>query len=62
MYLYDDNFKILVKHQKIYIYVYCFKSFYSEYFSDNQIDKIIGNDIFRRFNILSFTRYIYGSK
>ena len=33
-----------------------FDSFYSEYFPDNQIDKIIENDIFRSFDILSFTR------
>ena len=36
--------------------IHCFKSFYPEYFADNQIDQIIENDIFRRFNILSFTR------
>ena len=49
----------------IYIYIYDsqivhtinrFKSFYPEYFADNQIVKIIKNNIFRRFDILSFTR------
>ena len=35
---------------------HCFNSFYPEYFSDNQIGKIIENDIFRRFDILSLTR------
>ena len=55
----------------VYIYVYicvciyiykctrttlCFKSFYPEYFADNQIDKIIENNIFRRFDIYL---YIY---
>ena len=33
-----------------------FKSFYPEYFADNQIVKIIENGIFRHFSILSFTR------
>ena len=31
-------------------------SFYPEYSADNQIGKIIENDIFRRLDILSFTR------
>ena len=35
---------------------HCFNSFYTEYFADNQIRKIIENDIFRRFDILSLTR------
>ena len=35
---------------------HCFKYFYPECFADNQIGKIIENDIFRRFDILSFTR------
>ena len=35
---------------------HCLKSLYPEYFIDNQIGKIIRNDIFRRFGILSFTR------
>ena len=37
---------------------HCFNSFYPEYFADNQIGKIIENDIFLRFDILSFIRYI----
>ena len=49
----------------MYVYIYdsqvvhtthCFKSFYPEYFADNQIGKITENDIFRRFGMLSFTR------
>ena len=36
--------------------IHCFKSFYRAYFADNQIGKIIENDIFRSFDILSFTR------
>ena len=35
---------------------HCFKSFYPEYFADNQIRKITENNIFRLFDILSFTR------
>ena len=34
---------------------HCFKSFYPEYFADNEIGKTTENDIFRRFDILSFT-------
>ena len=30
---------------------HCFKSFYPEYFADNQMGKIIENDIFRLFDI-----------
>ena len=35
---------------------HCFKSFYPEYFADNQIGKIIEKYIFPRFGVLSFTR------
>ena len=35
---------------------HCFKSFYPEYFADNQIYKITERKIFRRFDILFFTR------
>ena len=33
-----------------------FQVIYPEYFADNQLGKTIENDIFRRFDILSFTR------
>ena len=55
--------RVLVTRGSIYIYdnqrvhtTNCFKSFYPEYFADNQIGNIIENDIFRCFDIPSFTR------
>ena len=47
---------------KIYIYIYIYSAhdplfhFILNILADNQISKIIENDIFRRFDILSFTR------
>ena len=36
--------------------IHYFKPFYPKYFADNQIGKIIENDIFRRVNILSLSK------
>ena len=47
MYIYDSQ----IVHTN-----HCFRSFYPEYFAENQIGKIIENGIFRRFDILSFSR------
>ena len=54
-------------HTYIYIYIHtcnqlvyttqCFKSFYPEYFADNQTGTIIENKILRGFDILPCTRF-----
>ena len=72
-YIYTHTHIYIYIHIYTYIYIYihiyihtcnqivytthCFKSFYPEYFADNEAGTIIENEIFRDFDILSCTRF-----